>query len=145
MKGNPLASDPKVWQREIGHQFPMWRPRREIPKWKKTDLMAPYSHPHNFSPRISAFLSLGGHGKLSIKSEVITIGGIAIRKELLPLMKSKSPLFLTTQSVTGKNWHTQCHVYSSATQVKLVPHHCTALGSDFFFHHVGPQKKSQAW
>lgn len=57
-KGNPLASDPKVWQGEIAYQFPLWWPRREIPKWEKTDLLAPYSHPHKFSPRISAFLSL---------------------------------------------------------------------------------------
>lgn len=59
--------------------------------------MDPYSHLYNFSPRISAFLSLRGQGKFLIKSEVIVIGGVTIRKKLLPLMKSKSPLFLTTR------------------------------------------------
>lgn len=50
-----------------------------------------------FSPRISVFLSLRGQGKFLIKSEVIVIGGVTIRKKLIPLMKSKSPLFLTTR------------------------------------------------
>lgn len=48
VKGNPLASNQKVWQGEIAPQFFLWWPRKEIQTWEKTDLTV-LSHPHNFS------------------------------------------------------------------------------------------------